>query len=195
MSEKLQSIELQLNGPSEALSILGTNDQFLRLIEDKLDVSIITRGENILVSGHNTAVTHVKKVLSALLSLYEKGIEVTERDVVYAIDLAVQGKINQLQTLFADEIIKNDRGQSIRVKTLGQRDYVSAMKKNDLVFCIGPAGTGKTFLAVVQAVYSLKNGDVRKIILTRPAVEAGESLGFLPGDLKEKVDPYLRPLY
>lgn len=195
MSDKLQSIELQLNGPSEALSVLGTNDQFLKLMEEKLDVSITTRGENILVSGPNSSVEHVKEVLTALLSLYEKGLEVTERDVVYAIDLTIQGKINQFQTLFEDEIIKNERGQSIRVKTLGQREYVNAMKADDLVFCIGPAGTGKTYLSVVQAVSSLKKGDVRKIILTRPAVEAGESLGFLPGDLKEKVDPYLRPLY
>src|SRR5699024_5708318 len=114
---------------------------------------------------------------------------------VYAVELAKKGKINQLEALFEDEIAKNMKGKSIRVKTLGQKDYIAAIKSQDLVFGIGPAGTGKTYLAVVMAVNALKNGLVKRIVLTRPAVEAGESLGFLPGDLKEKVDPYLRPLY
>jgi len=112
-----------------------------------------------------------------------------------AIKLAKEGKINQFETLFEDEITKNSHGKPIRVKTLGQKSYVNAIRKYDLVFGIGPAGTGKTYLAVVKAVHALKNGRAKRIILTRPAVEAGESLGFLPGDLKEKVDPYLRPLY
>src|SRR5699024_3368663 len=120
---------------------------------------------------------------------------ITERDVIYAANLVKQGKINQLDTLFEDEITKNAQGKPIRVKTLGQRNYLQAIKQNDLVFGIGPAGTGKTYLAVVMAVHAIKNGKVQRIILTRPAVEAGESLGFLPGDLTEKVDPYLRPLY
>ena len=106
-----------------------------------------------------------------------------------------QGKIAQFEELYEEEIFKTAKGKSIRVKTMGQRRYIHAMKKNDIVFGIGPAGTGKTYLAVVMAVRALKQGYVKKIILTRPAVEAGESLGFLPGDLKEKVDPYLRPLY
>src|SRR5699024_10143937 len=130
-----------------------------------------------------------------LLSIVRKGLDITERDVVYAVDLAKKGKINQFETLFEDEITKNARGKSIRVQTLGQKRYTDAIKAHDLVFGIGPAGTGKTYLAVVMDVHVLKNGDVKRIILTRPAVEAGESLGFLPGDLKEKVDPYLRPLY
>lgn len=119
----------------------------------------------------------------------------TERDIIYGIELAKQGKIEQFETLFEDEITKNQQGKPIRVKTLGQRDYVQSIKANDLVFGIGPAGTGKTYLAVVLAAKALRNGDVKRMVLTRPAVEAGESLGFLPGDLKEKVDPYLRPLY
>src|SRR5699024_6205838 len=113
----------------------------------------------------------------------------------YAVDLARQGKINQFITLFEDEIIKNVKGKAIRVKTLGQKEYISAIKSNDLVFGIDPAGTGKTYLAVVMAVKALKDGTIKRIILTRPAGEAGERLGCLPGDLKEKVDPYLRPLY
>ncbi len=127
--------------------------------------------------------------------LFEKGVSITERDVAYAIQLAQQGKIAQFEELYEEEIFKTAKGKSIRVKTMGQRRYIHAMKKNDIVFGIGPAGTGKTYLAVVMAVRALKQGYVKKIILTRPAVEAGESLGFLPGDLKEKVDPYLRPLY
>ncbi len=106
-----------------------------------------------------------------------------------------KGTIEYFTELYNEEITKNAKGKSIRVKTFGQRDYVTAIKENDLVFGIGPAGTGKTYLAVVMAVNAMKSGKVKRIILTRPAVEAGESLGFLPGDLKEKVDPYLRPLY
>lgn len=195
MTEKLHTIDLQLQNSNEALAIFGTNDRFLKLIEDRLNVSIVTRGEQVLVSGMNSSIMHVEKVLLALLSITNKGLQVTERDVNYAVDLAKEGKINQFETLFEDEITKNVKGKSIRVKTLGQKEYISAIKSKDLVFCIGPAGTGKTFLAVVMAVDALRNGLVKKIILTRPAVEAGESLGFLPGDLKEKVDPYLRPLY
>jgi len=195
MSAKLHTIELQLQDPNEALSIFGTNDNFLKLIEDQLNVSIVTRGERVLVSGQNSSVKHVEEVLLALLSTTKKGLQVTERDVLYAVDLAKEGKINQFATLFEDEITKNVKGKSIRVKTLGQKEYIAAIKSKDLVFCIGPAGTGKTFLAVVMAINALRNGTVKRIILTRPAVEAGESLGFLPGDLKEKVDPYLRPLY
>ena len=114
---------------------------------------------------------------------------------MYAIQMAKKGTLEYFKDLFEEEIGKNSKGKSIRVKTIGQRHYISSMKKNDLGFGIGPAGTGKTYLAVVMAVNALKNGQVKRIILTRPAVEAGESLGFLPGDLKEKVDPYLRPLY
>ncbi|HLQ72246.1 MAG TPA: PhoH family protein, partial [Bacillota bacterium] len=129
------------------------------------------------------------------LTVIRKGITISERDVVYAVHLAFEGKINQFITLYEDEIVKNVKGKSIRVKTLGQKSYITAIKTHDLIFGIGPAGTGKTYLAVVMAVKALKEGHIKKVILTRPAVEAGESLGFLPGDLKEKVDPYLRPLY
>lgn len=195
MSDKLHTIDLKLQDPNEALALFGTNDKFLKLIEDQLNVSIVTRGEQVLASGANSSIEHVEEVLLALLSIIQKGLQVTERDVIYAVDLAKEGKINQFSTLFEDEITKNVKGKAIRVKTLGQKGYVSAIKSKDLVFCIGPAGTGKTYLAIVMAVDALKNGLVKKLILTRPAVEAGESLGFLPGDLKEKVDPYLRPLY
>lgn len=195
MSDNLTEIDLQLTNSSEALALFGTNDKYLKQIEAQLNVSIITRGELVRVSGKDEDISHVQDILLTLLSVIRKGISVSERDVVYAVDLSKKGRINQFEALFEDVITKSAKGKSIRVKTLGQKGYVAAMKANDLVFGIGPAGTGKTYLAVVMAVHALKNGDVKKIILTRPAVEAGESLGFLPGDLKEKVDPYLRPLY
>ncbi|WP_067727378.1 PhoH family protein [Oceanobacillus damuensis] len=195
MSGSLTEIDLQLTGTNEALALFGTNDKNLKQLESQLEVSIVSRGEAVSVSGTEESVSLVQEILLTLLSVIRKGQSISERDVVYAVDLAKKGKINQLETLFEDEITKNAKGKSIRVKTLGQKSYIHAIKSNDLVFGIGPAGTGKTYLAVVMAVHALKNGMVKRIILTRPAVEAGESLGFLPGDLKEKVDPYLRPLY
>ncbi|API90572.1 phosphate starvation protein PhoH [Virgibacillus pantothenticus] len=195
MPENLTAVDLQLTSPNEALALFGNNDKHLHQLEEMLQVSIVTRGEQVHVSGNPDTIDLVQDVLQALLSVIRKGLTITERDVVYAVELGKKGKINQFETLFEDEITKNVKGKPIRVKTLGQKKYISAIKANDLVFGIGPAGTGKTYLAVVMAVHALKNGYVKRIILTRPAVEAGESLGFLPGDLKEKVDPYLRPLY
>ncbi|WP_066192909.1 MULTISPECIES: PhoH family protein [Gracilibacillus] len=195
MTEDLRIIDLQLENPNEALALFGTEDRHLKQLEEQLQVSIISRGEQIGVSGQPEDVGIIEDVLNGLLSIIRKGITISERDVIYAVDLAKRGKIDQLATLFEDEITKNAQGKPIRVKTLGQRHYLQSIRQSDLVFGIGPAGTGKTYLAVVMAIHALKNGKVKKIILTRPAVEAGESLGFLPGDLKEKVDPYLRPLY
>lgn len=195
MSENLQKIDLHLTGPNEALDLFGINDKYLKHIEEQLNVGITTRGEQIAVSGNQQNIALVEDILLAVLSVLRNGQQITERDIVYAIDLAKNGKIAQFETLFEEEITRNMKGKPIRIKTLGQKNYIQAIKANDLVFGIGPAGTGKTYLAVVMAVDALKNGLVKRIILTRPAVEAGESLGFLPGDLKEKVDPYLRPLY
>ncbi|HHU19399.1 MAG TPA: PhoH family protein [Bacilli bacterium] len=195
MSDELQRIDLTISDPTEAMGLFGTNDNHLKQIESKLDISIVTRGEEVMVQGEDDKRKLVNEVLNALLNVIRRGITISERDVIYAVELAQQGKIDQFYSLFDQTIMRNAVGRAIRVKTLGQREYVNQIKKNDLVFGIGPAGTGKTYLAVVMAVNALKSGDIKKIILTRPAVEAGESLGFLPGDLKEKVDPYLRPLY
>ncbi|HFJ9449411.1 PhoH family protein [Bacillus thuringiensis] len=195
MAEQLVEMNQQLENTNEAIALFGVNDAHLKVIERELNVSIVTRGETVHVSGAVETVTLVEKILQQLLVVIRKGVSITERDVAYAIQLAQQGKIAQFEELYEEEIFKTAKGKSIRVKTMGQRRYIHAMKKNDVVFGIGPAGTGKTYLAVVMAVRALKQGYVKKIILTRPAVEAGESLGFLPGDLKEKVDPYLRPLY
>jgi len=195
MAEQLVEMNQQLENANEAIALFGVNDAHLKVMERELNVSIVTRGETVHVSGADENVTLVEKILQQLLVVIRKSVSITERDVAYAIQLAQQGKIAQFEELYEEEIFKTAKGKSIRVKTMGQRRYIHAMKKNDIVFGIGPAGTGKTYLAVVMAVRALKQGYVKKIILTRPAVEAGESLGFLPGDLKEKVDPYLRPLY
>ncbi|MEH7298666.1 MULTISPECIES: PhoH family protein [Neobacillus] len=195
MTEKLTTINVQLENPAEAITLLGNSDQNLKTIEQELGVSIITRGESVSLSGDEEKVTMAGEIIDRLIFVIRKGINISQRDVLYAIEMANKGTLDYFVNLYDEEIGKNVKGKTIRIKTLGQRQYVQAIKKNDLVFGIGPAGTGKTYLAVVMAVNALRNGNVNKIILTRPAVEAGESLGFLPGDLKEKVDPYLRPLY
>ncbi|MBO1626492.1 phosphate starvation-inducible protein PhoH [Bacillus cereus] len=195
MAEQLVEMNQQVENHNEAIALFGVNDAHLKVIERELAVSIVTRGESVRVSGTDEAVVLVEKILQQLLAVIRKGVSISERDVAYAIQLGRQGKITHFEELYEEEIFKTAKGKSIRMKTMGQRQYIHAMKKNDIVFGIGPAGTGKTYLAVVMAVRALKQGYVKKIILTRPAVEAGESLGFLPGDLKEKVDPYLRPLY
>jgi phosphate starvation-inducible protein PhoH and related proteins len=195
MTEEIKTIDLQIENPNEALNLFGNSDSHLKMLEQELSVSVITRGETVTVSGASDKVDIVGRILGKLLLIIRKGITISARDVIYAIQLANKGTLDYFTEIYEEEITKNAKGKSIRVKTLGQRHYISAIKQHDLVFGIGPAGTGKTYLAVVMAVTALKNGHVKRIILTRPAVEAGESLGFLPGDLKEKVDPYLRPLY
>ena len=195
MSDDVKVLKLELESTNEAYSLLGNADSNVKVLEDELHVSIITRGEAINVTGEPEAATMAKDILKSLLSVVRKGITISSRDVIYAIELAKKGTLEYFLELYDEEIAKTAKGKSIRIKTIGQRQYIQAMKRNDLVFGIGPAGTGKTYLAVVMAINALKDGKVKRIILTRPAVEAGESLGFLPGDLKEKVDPYLRPLY
>ena len=195
MSDQAKLMNLQLESPNEAAELFGVNDSNLKLLESELSVNIISRGETISIAGNEENLESADEILHALLAIVRKGIKVGPREVAYAINLAKNGTLEYFADLYNEEITKNSKGKSIRVKTLGQKEYLSAIRGKDLVFGIGPAGTGKTYLAVVMAVLALKNGDVKRIILTRPAVEAGESLGFLPGDLKEKVDPYLRPLY
>ncbi|KQC48126.1 phosphate starvation-inducible protein PhoH [Geobacillus sp. Sah69] len=195
MSEQFVTISQHVRNQQEAAALFGVHDAHLKRIEKELGVSIVTRGETVNVSGTPQQVQLVDELLRHLLIVIRKGVAVSERDIIYAVQLAKKGALDGLIQLYEEEITKNAKGKSIRVKTLGQRYYVAAIEQHDLTFGIGPAGTGKTYLAVVMAVKALKNGSVKRIILTRPAVEAGESLGFLPGDLKEKVDPYLRPLY
>ncbi|WP_216830093.1 PhoH family protein [Alkalihalobacterium elongatum] len=191
----MKNIPLEIKDQNEVQRLYGPNDAHLKRIEEKLGVQITTRGEDLSIKGDDEAVQIVKDVLETMLKLLRQGTSLSERDVVYAIQLAEKGMLEELLHLYQEKLTVNAKGKPVLIKTLGQKHYVSAIRKRDLVFGIGPAGTGKTYLAVVMAVTALKEGQVKKIVLTRPAVEAGESLGFLPGDLKEKVDPYLRPLY
>ena len=164
-------------------------------MEEELNVVIHARTEIVQVLGEETACEEARQVIQALMVLVNRGMTVGTPDVVTAISMVKNDEIDKFVALYEEEIIKDNTGKPIRVKTLGQKLYVNSVKQHDVTFGIGPAGTGKTFLAVTLAVTALKRGQVKRIILTRPAVEAGESLGFLPGDLKEKVDPYLRPVY
>lgn len=187
---------IQIDDINQSQALIGNNDENLKAIEAHFNVVIHARGQEIAVKGEK--IEHVEKaelVLKNLLKVIELGNTITLKDVEAAIKMADNNTIHHLLDLYDEEITKDAYGKTIRAKTMGQRIYINAMKRNDLVFGIGPAGTGKTFLAVVYAAKQLRKGSVKRIVLTRPAVEAGESLGFLPGVLKEKVDPYLRPLY
>jgi len=188
-------IQLEVKNANETQALIGPNDRHLKRMEEQLDVTLVTRGEEVQVTGDAAKTEIVGNVIATLIQLIRKGISISERDVVYAVQLAQNNRLDELLELYDEKVATNVKGKPIIAKTLGQRHYVSALRKKDMVFGIGPAGTGKTYLAVVMAVTALKDGHVKRIVLTRPAVEAGESLGFLPGDLKEKVDPYLRPLY
>jgi phosphate starvation-inducible protein PhoH and related proteins len=175
--------------------LFGSQDSHLIMIEDALQVAITSRGMKIEITGEKAAVDSAVSLLKKLLELMSRGIHISQSDIVTAIKMSERGSLDFFINLYEEEIGKTYAGKPIRAKNFGQSQYYQAVKKKDVVFGIGPAGTGKTFLAVVMAVEALKTGKVKKIILTRPAVEAGENLGFLPGDLKEKVDPYLRPVY
>ncbi len=189
------NLKLSLQSAAEGLSLFGPQDVFLKLIEQHMQANIVLRESEIVIRGEQCEAEKAEQLFAVLLQLIRNGYILTERDVLYAIELAKDFRVDQLLDLYKGEIAVTYRGKPIRVKTIGQKHYVTTIKKRDIVFGIGPAGTGKTYLAVVLAITALKEGSVKRIVLTRPAVEAGESLGFLPGDLQEKVDPYLRPLY
>ncbi|MBI5471299.1 MAG: PhoH family protein [Ignavibacteriae bacterium] len=187
----------------DAVSLLGLNDANLQIIENRFDASIFVRGETITIRGQQQEVESIEKVFKELIYILTKNGNLTTNDVNTVIDLVSadgdpalpKSATSTFSREDLDAVVLYTKNQIIKAKTPGQREYLQAMKKNDIVFAVGPAGTGKTYLAVALAVASLKNNEITKIVLTRPAVEAGESLGFLPGDLKEKIDPYLRPLY
>ncbi len=195
MSDTKHTVTIPLQNMAEGLALFGPQDKHLRLIEKETESIIHSREAEIVVEGPEHEVRSLEQLFQTLLQLIRSGLNVSERDVRYALELSREMKADQLLSLFKGEITVTYRGKPIVPKTLGQRHYVTTIRKKDIVFGIGPAGTGKTYLAVVSAVAALKTGKVKRILLTRPAVEAGESLGFLPGDLQEKVDPYLRPLY
>lgn len=186
---------LIISNPDWLLAILGNQDHHIQLLEEHFEVLITTRGEQLTITGRQAAVELTQEVVNQLVQLLERHITPHTMDIVTAIKMAQNNTLDYFLNLYEEVIGRAADGRAIRVKNFGQLQYTRAIAKQDVVFGIGPAGTGKTFLAVVLAVQALKEGRVKKIILTRPAVEAGESLGFLPGDLKEKVDPYLRPVY
>ncbi|WP_282708952.1 PhoH family protein [Ligilactobacillus sp. Marseille-Q7487] len=184
-----------LPDPNLEVALFGVNDKYLKLLEEGQNVIIKPGSEIVKISGKEDDVILTREILNELTNLLQQGIRLGSADFVSALKMAQRGTLEYFQDLYTTTLLKDYRGRAIRVKNYGQRQYVQAVRNNDLVFGIGPAGTGKTFLAVVMAVAALKRKEVERLILTRPAVEAGESLGFLPGDLKEKVDPYLRPVY
>ncbi|WP_397376363.1 PhoH family protein [Paenibacillus vietnamensis] len=190
-----KSVKIPLGSAAEGLALFGPQDKYLRLLQEQVEATIASREAEIVISGPAGEVDSLEQFYSVLLQLVRGGYNPSERDIAYAFELARSMQAEELLDLFKKEIATTFRGKPIRVKTIGQRHYVKTIRKLDIVFGIGPAGTGKTYLAVVLAVSALKEGSVKRIVLTRPAVEAGENLGFLPGDLQEKVDPYLRPLY
>ena len=197
MAEKVEQIKksIQIKNPQNAINLFGVNDSNLHLIEEGLDVELNAFGDELDITGEESNVNHALALLKKLIELANSGISLGSTDIVSGLKMDERGTLDYFGELYKDELIKDFSGKPVRVRNFGQRQYINAIKHNDITFGIGPAGTGKTYLAVVMAVAALKQGKVQRIVLTRPAVEAGESLGFLPGDLKEKVDPYMRPIY
>ena len=179
----------------DVIDIFGSFDENIKLIEHELDVSVVSRDDQLKISGEAENVLYAVKAVQGLLGLAGRKETITEQNVRYIINLVKAGNEEHINDIARDVLCVTAKGKPIKPKTLGQKRYVDAIKKNTLTLGIGPAGTGKTYLAVAAAVAAFRDKQVNRIILTRPAVEAGERLGFLPGDLQSKVDPYLRPLY
>lgn len=179
----------------QAVSLFGSFDENIKLIEDEYHVHVISRGSQLKVAGEPDGVACACRVIEGLLSLINRGETLSEQNVRYVMALVAEGSEDKLAGMADDCVCISARGKPIKPKTLGQKKYIESIRQNTIVFGIGPAGTGKTYLAVAMAVKAFRAKEVNRIILTRPAVEAGEKLGFLPGDLQQKIDPYLRPLY
>ncbi len=177
------------------MSLFGTNDQNIALIEMETGVTVSLRGTELCLSGDPAQTELAQMVIIKLLDMLRNHEIVDRSRIRYAISLARDGKVDMIDEILRDVVAITHRGKQIKCKTLGQREYVGKVRENALTFVVGPAGTGKTYLAMALAVVALRNKEIERIVLTRPAVEAGEKLGFLPGDLSQKVDPYLRPLY
>ena len=179
----------------DVVDVFGSFDENIKLVEHELDVTVVSRDDQLKVSGEAENVMHAVKAIEGLLGLAGRKETITEQNVRYIINLVKAGNESHISDIARDVLCVTAKGKPIKAKTLGQKRYVDAIKKNTITLGIGPAGTGKTYLAVAAAVAAFRDKQVNRIILTRPAVEAGERLGFLPGDLQSKVDPYLRPLY
>ena len=186
---------MEVDRMEDVISVFGSFDQNLRMIETEYNVRVTDRDEQIHITGEAENVLYAEKAIAGLLSLAAKGEEIGEQNVRYIFRLVREGREQKIQELAGDVVCITAKGKPIKAKTLGQRAYLDAIEQNTITIGVGPAGTGKTYLAVAEAVAAFRAERVNRIILTRPAVEAGERLGFLPGDLQSKVDPYLRPLY
>ena len=194
----LNKLEVRFTNYDNFRTVIGSNDRNIKVLNALLNINIFSKGEDIFVDTQDKDLIKVlEKVFKTLILVAGNNVNITERDVLYIAKLSEDMDPKSISDIYVNRLLitKTIKGKPIYAKTLNQKHYISAINSNDLVLGIGPAGTGKTYVAVMNAVSKLKDGSIKKIILTRPAVEAGESLGFLPGDLKEKVDPYLRPLY
>ena len=186
---------ITIDAMEQAVSLFGSFDENIRMIEREFDVSIVSRGSDLKIMGDAEDVSKAVRTINSLLVLIGKGEALTDQNVRYVLSLVNEGNEDKIASMTNDSICITAKGRPVKPKTLGQKKYTQAIDDHTITFGVGPAGTGKTYLAVAMAVTAFRAKQVNRIILTRPAVEAGEKLGFLPGDLQSKVDPYLRPLY
>ena len=186
---------INVNDTEQIINLFGTYDENINMIQRQYDVVVLSRGTDIKISGSDENVTKASQAIEALMKISKTGERVTGQTIRYVASMVSDGAAEQVNELIGDGVCVTATGKIVRPRTVGQKKYVDGIKNNTIVMGIGPAGTGKTYLAVAMAAKAFKAHEVNKIILTRPAVEAGEKLGFLPGDLQDKVDPYLRPLY
>ena len=188
-------LSVELSSPDAYLSLFGANGRNLPMIESDLDVELTVRGSQLLIAGEEQNAEMAAQVVEKLLDLYSRHAQIDRVTLRYALSLVLENQLDRLDDIAFEVVAITHKGRPVRCKTLGQYEYVKAIREHELTFAVGPAGTGKTYLAMALAVVALRNKEIERIVLTRPAVEAGEKLGFLPGDLSQKVDPYLRPLY
>ncbi|MEL7313568.1 MAG: PhoH family protein [Cyanobacteria bacterium J06559_3] len=190
-----QPTAIDLHSIESAIALSGHQDENLKLLAQQTGASVVLRGQELLVAGTETAITIVQKLVASLEPLWGQGGAVSRADILTARHALNTNRLDELKAVHDAIVARTRRGEVVRAKTFHQRQYIQALRKNDLIFCTGPAGTGKTFLAALVGTQALLNDEYERLILTRPAVEAGERLGFLPGDLQQKINPYLRPLY
>ena len=188
-------MQLSLENMETYLALFGMNDRNMAALEQEMEVSVSLHGNELNIRGEEENVQLAEQVIEKLIEMLKKGEMIDASRIRYAVALAREGRLEEISEILGDVVAITHRGKRIQCKTLGQKEYVAAVRKNELTLAVGPAGTGKTYLAMALAVVAMRNKEVERIVLTRPAVEAGEKLGFLPGDMTQKVDPYLRPLY
>lgn len=195
MADKIEERSINIENPHIVTEIFGEFDENINIISKELNIDVLIRNGEIQLHGDSDAIILGEKLINNLAEIVKRQKRLDKQDLRYAIQLILDGNEHRLRDLLNEVVCVTSTGKSIKPKTLGQKRYLDSIRSHDIVFSIGPAGTGKTYLAMAMAVQAFKNKEVNRIILTRPAVEAGENLGFLPGDLQEKVDPYLRPVY